>query len=119
MRRSIPNLSAPNLSACAFVMSAFMLLSGLIMPVARAQEVRIISPQPSEAVRGEITVRFSGIPEGGYANIKVDGQFTQANAETTFKLNTFQLGDGTHTVSVTAINAAGKRVGEAEVSFEV
>lgn len=101
----------------------FCVLSMLqISSAVQAQNVQISYPRPGDAVRGEITVRFSGIPDGGYAVIKVDGNFVTATSQNTFVLNTFPPtfpGDGTHRVSVTGINAGGKAVGTAEVSFEV
>jgi hypothetical protein len=84
--------------------------------------VSIQFPRNGDAVRGEITVRFSGIPDGGYANVKLDGRFLTATAQSSFPLNTFPPtfpGDGTHKITVTAINGGGKAVGSAEVSFEV
>ena len=89
---------------------------------ARAQNVSITYPTNGQAVRGEITVRYTGIPDGGYAVIKVDGNFLTATSQTSFVLNTFPPtfpGDGTHKISVTGINAGGRAVGTAEVSFEV
>jgi hypothetical protein len=90
--------------------------------VAGAQDVQITYPQAGQLVRGEITVRFSGIPDGGYAVVKIDGNFITATSQTTYALNTFPPtfpGDGTHKISITGINAGGKPVGTAEVSFEV
>lgn len=87
-----------------------------------AQDVQIQFPQEGQLVRGQITVRYSGIPDGGYAVIKVDGNFTTATSQSTFVLNTFPptfSGDGTHRVTVVGINAGGKNVGEKTVSFEV
>lgn len=99
-----------------------ILILGLAFVASAQDDVRITYPQPSQAVRGEITVRYTGVPDGGYVVIKVDGNFTTATSQSTFLLNTFPPtfpGDGTHKISVTAINAGGKAVGTAEVSFEV
>jgi len=115
------------------VLLATMMLPVVLPTVVQAQDagagttaatgtVRITSPQTNQDVRGEITVRYEGIPEGGYAIIKVDGQFKQATADNSYVLNTFPPtfpGDGPHRVSVTAINAGGKRAGEAQVTFNV
>jgi hypothetical protein len=100
-----------------------LLFSGLSADFARAQDAVAISfPRPGDAVRGEITVRYTGIPDGGYAVIKIDNNFVTATSQNSFVLNTFPPtfpGDGTHKISITGINAGGKAVGSAEVSFEV
>jgi hypothetical protein len=90
---------------------------------AQAQNgVTILFPKNGDAVRGQIIVRFTGIPDGGYANIKLDDNFLTATSQNSFPLNTFPPTfprDGTHKISITAINGGGKAVGTAEVSFEV
>lgn len=93
--------------------------------VAHAQDVRISFPQEGQDVRGEISARFEGIPAGGYAVIKVDGQFRQASAQDFVILDTlsdrvtFGRGDGTYKLEITVLNAGGKRVGTSSVSFNV
>lgn len=101
---------------------AVLLATGLLSTAAFAQEVQIQFPQEGQQVRGQITVRFSGIPDGGYVVVKVDGNFATATSQPTFVLNTFPptfSGDGTHKVTITGINAGGKNVSEKTVSFEV
>lgn len=89
----------------------------------RAQDApRIAYPVEGQAVRGEITARFEGIPDGGYLIVKLDGQFRQATAQSQFTLNTLrEYGDqdGTHRLSVTSIDASGRARGTTEISFEV
>lgn len=89
----------------------------------RAQEaVQITYPQPNQDVRGEIDIKFTGVPQGGYAIIKVDGVFKEATAQDNYTLNTFPPtfpGDGTHKISVTAVNPNGHVASQAEVSFNV
>lgn len=101
------------------VLAATLSLTG----VAHAQEApRIVFPQEGQAVRGEINAQFGGIPESGYVIIKLDGQFKQATAQTSFVLNTFQEfngQDGPHKLSITGIDASGRTVGTNEVSFQV
>jgi hypothetical protein len=98
---------------------AVLLFGGM----ARAQDaVNILFPKNGDAVRGEITVRFTGVPDGGYAVVKLDGNFLTATSQTSFPLNTFPPtfpSDGTHKISITAVNGGGKAVGTSEVSFEV
>jgi hypothetical protein len=101
-------------------------LSALTSP-AWAQEARITFPAEGQDVRGEITVRFEGIPEGGYAMVKLDNVFKTATAEPTYNINTFDNsvfppgkgGDGPHTLSITTMNAQGRQVGQATVNFNV
>ena len=93
--------------------------------IARAQEgPRITFPQPNQDVRGEISARFEGIPAGGYAIIKVNGQFKTATAQNTYALdtiadNTTFNGDGQYTLEITALNAGGRTIGTTSVQFNV
>ncbi len=95
----------------------------LMMAVgAFAQDVQIQFPQEGQLVRGQVTVRYSGIPDGGYAVVKIDNVFTSATAQNTFVLNTFPptfAKDGKHTITVIGMNAGGKSAGEKTVTFEV
>jgi hypothetical protein len=101
------------------------LLPLLMLGTARAQEVRIVSPQEGQDVRGEITARFEGIPAGGYAQVKIDGQFRQATAQDFVILDTisdrvtFARGDAPYRLEITVLNAGGKRVGTDSVTFNV
>ncbi|RYX85462.1 hypothetical protein EON83_05715 [bacterium] len=88
------------------------------------QGPRIIFPQPGQDVRGEISARFDGIPAGGYAIIKINGQFKTATAQTNYPLdtiadNTTFNGDGKYTLEVTSLNAGGRTVGTTSVEFNV
>ncbi len=93
--------------------------------VVRAQEgPRIIFPQQGQDVRGEILARFDGIPAGGYAIIKVNGQFKTATSQNNYPLDTIAdattfNGDGSYTIEITALNAGGRTVGTASVQFNV
>ena len=85
-----------------------------------AQDLRITYPKDNEKVRGEITVRWEGISEGSYAMVRIDGQLRSATAQPEYTINTMPPNfpeDGPHIISVTSINAAGKRTGEARVTF--
>lgn len=90
-----------------------------------AQNPRIVYPQANQDVRGEVTMRFEGIPTGGYAIIKVDGQFKQATSQEFVVLDTisdratFPRGDGAYKIEIEILNSAGGRVGRDEVSFNV
>lgn len=87
-----------------------------------AQEARITFPQEGQDVRGEITARFEGIPEGGYAVVKIDGQFRTATADNAFTINTFPPNfpaDGPHKLTITTMNTGGKQVGQSEVTFNI
>lgn len=104
----------------------FRLFSGTLLGFALclgqawAQDLRITFPADNQKVRGEITVKWEGIPEGSYAMVRVDNQLRSATAEPQFTINTMPPNfkeDGPHTISITAINAAGKRTGEAKVTF--
>ncbi|HEX8550119.1 MAG TPA: hypothetical protein VF681_01055 [Abditibacteriaceae bacterium] len=83
----------------------------------------ITFPQPNAQVRGSVKALFEGVPEGGYAIIYLDGKglsnLREATTQPFHILNTFALPDGKHTLTVVAFNAAGKRIGQAEVRFEV
>ena len=90
-----------------------------------AQQVHIIYPQEGQDVRGEITVRYEGLPPGGYAIVKIDDQFKQASAQeyaifdTISDRSTFTKGDGTYKVSVTVLRPGGAQVGTDSVTFNV
>jgi len=93
----------------------------LVFATAAQAQVRITSPTEGERVRGQITVRWEGIPAGGYAMVYMDGKWREAIYENFFSLNTFPptfSGDGSHTIKVVGISA-GKPVGEAQVTFNV
>jgi hypothetical protein len=102
-----------------------LLLPLLMVGAARAQDVRIVSPKEGEDVRGEITARFEGIPAGGYAMVKLDGQFKGASAQDFIVLDTlsdrvsFSRGDAAYRLEITVLNAGGKRVGTDSVTFNV
>src|SRR5688500_6725502 len=105
--------------ASKFFLSVFLLLLSL---GAHAQDLQILFPQEGQQVRGQMTVRYSGIPDGGYAVIKLDGNFYTATSQSTFVLNTFPptfATDGTHRLTISAVNAGGKKLGEKTVSFQV
>ncbi len=105
--------------------SAAISVDVLAPKVAQAQDVRILYPQEGQDVRGEITARFEGIPAGGYAVVKIDGQFRQASAQDFVVLDTisdrvaFARGDASYKLEITVLNAGGKRVGTSSVSFNV
>ena len=90
-----------------------------------AQQVRIIYPQEGQDVRGEVTVRYEGLPPGGYAIIKIDGQFKQASAQeyaifdTISDRSTFTRGDAGYKLDVTVLRPGGAQVGTASVTFNV
>lgn len=97
-----------------------------------AQEPRITFPTEGQDVRGEINIRWEGIPDGGYAVVYIDPDSAEgkapltATAEGSFPLNTFldtvnkvRLGDGPHKLRVVAVNATGRRTGQAEVNFNI
>jgi len=113
-------------------LSASLLLSLTLVALwssAASADITITEPANDAVVRGEITVRFSGIPDGGYAIVKVDGNFMQATAANSFALNTFDplsFGinqnantDGQHQVTITGVDASGKNASTASVSFTV
>lgn len=91
------------------------------------QELQIQFPQDGQQVRGEITVRFTGVPDGGNVNVTLDGNWIMSSSQGSFPLNTFDLkslspnlpNEGTHKPSLRAIDAGGKRVDEKTVWFEV
>jgi hypothetical protein len=105
--------------------SAAISVDVLAPKVAQAQDVRILYPQEGQDVRGEITARFEGIPAGGYAVVKIDGQFRQASAQDFVVLDTlsdrvsFARGDAPYKLEITVLNAGGKRVGTSSVTFNV
>jgi len=106
----------------SFVLGSAILLALSCMAPAWAQDLRITFPANNQKVRGEIKVRWEGVPEGGYAMVKVDGQLRSATAEPSYTINTMPPNfpdDGPHTITITAINAAGKRAGETSVTFIV
>ena len=90
-----------------------------------AQNVRIVYPQEGQDVRGEVTMRFEGIPIGGYAIVRVDGQFKQASAQSFVVFDTlsdrvtFPRGDGSYKLEVTVLSASGGRIGTDSVTFNV
>ena len=90
-----------------------------------AQDVRIIYPQEGQDVRGEVTVRYEGLPPGGYAIIKIDGQFKQASAQeyaifdTISDRSTFTRGDAGYKLDITVLRPGGAQVGTASVTFNV
>lgn len=90
-----------------------------------AQPVRIIYPQEGQDVRGEVTVRYEGLPPGGYAIIKIDGQFKQASAQefalfdTISDRSTFTRGDAGYKLDITVLRPGGAQVGTASVTFNV
>lgn len=104
----------------------FGILTALI-GASQAQELQIQFPQEGQQVRGEITVRYTGVPDGGNVNVKLDGNWIMSNAQGSFPLNTFDLkslspalpNEGTHKLTLTSINSGGKRTDEKTVSFEV
>ncbi len=90
-----------------------------------AQQVNIIYPQEGQDVRGEVTVRYEGLPPGGYAIIKIDGQFKQASAQeyaifdTISDRSTFTRGDAGYKLDITVLRPGGAQVGTASVTFNV
>jgi len=93
---------------------------------ARAQDgaPRILFPTANQDVRGEISARFENIPAGGYAIIKINGQFKTASAQDSYALDTIGdrvtfADDGAYTLEITAINAGGTPVGTSSVTFNV
>jgi len=92
----------------------------------RAQDAapRILFPTANQDVRGEISARFENIPAGGYAIIKINGQFKTASAQDSYSLDTIGdrvtfPDDGAYTLEITAINAGGTPVGTTSVTFNV
>jgi hypothetical protein len=97
-----------------------------------AQEPRITFPTEGQDVRGEITITFEGVPEGGYAMVYLDPDTPEGRAPLTatsegrYSLNTFldainrvRLGEGPHKLRIVAVNAQGRRSGQAEVNFNI
>lgn len=111
-----------------FRSSRFFLFAFLafLSSVTYAQQLQILFPQEGQQVRGEITVRYTGVPDGGHVMVMLDGNFVMATALNSFQLNTFDLkafspslpNEGTHKLTLRAINAGGKRVDEKTVTFE-
>jgi hypothetical protein len=97
----------------------------VLSAAAFAQTPRIIYPQEGQDVRGEVTMRFEGIPSGGYAIVKIDGQFKQATAQSFVVFDTlsdrvtFPRGDGRYKVDVTVLSSGGGQVGTTSVNFNV
>jgi len=92
----------------------------------RAQDdaPRIAFPQANQDVRGEIAARFEGIPAGGYAIVKINGQFKTASSQDSITLDTIGdrvtfPDDGSYTLEITGINAGGRPTGTASVTFNV
>ena len=113
-----------------FGICALLVMSVLYIGAISARaDITISEPANGATVRGEINVRFSGIPDGGYAIVKVDGNFAQATSQSSFTLNTFdpqsfgvsQNGqtDGQHQISITGVDASGKSTSTATVSINV
>jgi len=110
---------------CALLIVSLLCVGAM---TARA-DITITAPTEGATVRGEINVRYSGVPDGGYVVVKVDGNFAQATAQSTFALNTFEAQsfgisqsantDGQHQISITGVDAAGKNTSTATVSFTV
>lgn len=108
---------------------AFLIISVLCIGTVARADITISEPANSATMRGEINVRFSGVPDGGYVIVKVDGNFMQATSQSTFSLNTFDAQsfgisqnaqtDGQHQISITGIDASGKTTSTATVSFTV
>lgn len=100
-----------------------VIAASILGMVSCASAQTITFPQPNAALRGTVKVLFEGVPDGGYAMIYLDGKGLSNLREATTKpfhiLNTFTLPDGSHTLSVVAFNAAGKRIGQSDVSFQV
>lgn len=117
------------LRACRVLGVLGVLLGSGFTPIAsaQAQGITISYPQEGQAVRGRVKVLFEGIPEGGYGSIYVDlkpgvsrlDAFRGAVNNNSFEINTLPLSDGRHTVTVIGFNASGRRVGQAEVGFNV
>ena len=90
-----------------------------------AQQVRIVYPQQGQDVRGEVTVRYEGLPPGGYAIIKLNDQFKQASAQdfvvfdTISDRATFTRGDGQYKIDITVLRPGGGQVGTDSVTFNV
>lgn len=113
-----------------FGICALLIVSVLCIGAMSARaDITITEPTNGATVRGEINVRFSGVPDGGYAIVKVDGNFSQATSQSSFSLNTFDpqsfgisqnaQTDGQHQVSITGVDASGKNTSTATVSFNV
>ena len=109
--------------ASRFFLFAFLTIwSG----ITHAQQLQILFPQEGQQVRGEITVRYTGVPDGGHVMVMLDGNFVMATSQSAFQLNTFDLkafspslpNEGNHKITLRAINAGGKRVDEKSVTFE-
>jgi hypothetical protein len=104
-------------------------VGGAIVPQTPAiaqGSVNITFPQSGQAVRGAFKLLFEGIPDGGYAMIYLDlarsnkiDAFKSAVTGNSYEINTFPLTDGQHTVTVVGFNANGRRIGQAEVTFNV
>jgi hypothetical protein len=91
-------------------------------PEAAAQQapVRIVSPAEGAAVRGITRVTASKTSPGGYMTFLVDGAFVQATiAPYQMEWDTRPVGDGPHTIAVTAYSASGGLEGTAELRVEV
>jgi hypothetical protein len=113
-----------------FGICALLIVSVLCIGAMSARaDITISEPANGATVRGEINVRFSGVPDGGYVIVKVDGNFMQATSQSTFTLNTFDAQsfgvsqnaqtDGQHQISITGVDASGKNTSTATVTFNV
>ena len=115
------------LTAAPFLVPGFFaLMCAFALAPAHAQgPVRIIYPQEGQDVRGEVTVRYEGLPPGGYAIIRIDDQFKQASAQeyavfdTISDRNTFTRGDGQYKLNITVLRPGGAQVGTDTVTFNV
>jgi hypothetical protein len=109
------------------VLGALLCSGFALMAPAQAQGITISYPQEGQAVRGRVKVLFEGIPDGGYGSVYVDlkpggsriDAFRGAVNSNSFEINTLPLSDGRHTVTVIGFNGSGRRVGQAEVGFNV
>lgn len=100
------------------------LLASASLVQAQDAAPRILFPQPNQDVRGEISARYENIPAGGYAIIKVNGQFKTASAQESYVLDTIGdrvtfPDDASYTLEITAMNAGGRAVGTSSVKFNV
>ena len=90
-----------------------------------AQQVRVIYPQEGQDVRGEVTVRYEGLPPGGQAIVRIDGQFKLGTAQefaifdTITDRATFTKGDGQYKLDITVLRPGGGQVGTDSVTFNV
>jgi hypothetical protein len=95
----------------------------LLCSAGLASAQTITYPQADQAVRGTVRALFEGIPADGHAMVYLDGRGLQNWRESTnlpyHTINTFALADGPHTLTIVVFNGGGRRIGQAEVKFEV